>query len=207
MTGASWPLPEYRQRLAGDTSDTNRSRFASDTIPRNPLANPVAGRYGLPSHSVVQRLEWLDWFMRLLVQRVASAEVTVNGEVAGQISGGLLGFFCSMSGDRDEQVGKLARKFVNLRVFRDDAGRMNQSLLQIGGEALIVSQFTLAADTSRGNRPGFSGAASPDIGERQYEDFCDAVRNLGVGVETGVFGAEMEVKLKNDGPVTILLEC
>ena len=145
--------------------------------------------------------------MRLLVQRVASAEVRVDGEVTGQITGGLLGFFCSMSGDRDEQVGKLARKFVNLRVFRDDAGRMNRSLLQIDGEALIVSQFTLAADTSRGNRPGFSRAASPDVGERQYEDFCDAVRDLGVGVETGVFGAEMEVMLTNDGPVTILLEC
>ena len=145
--------------------------------------------------------------MRLLVQRVASAEVKVNGEVAGRISDGLLGFFCSMSGDRDEQVGKLARKFVNLRVFRDDAGRMNRSLVQIGGEALIVSQFTLAADTSRGNRPGFSGAARPDIGKKQYEEFCDAVRGLGVAVETGVFGAEMEVMLTNDGPVTILLEC
>ena len=145
--------------------------------------------------------------MRLLVQRVTSAEVTVNGEIAGRISDGLLGFFCSMTGDRDEQVGRLARKFVNLRVFRDDAGRMNRSLLQAGGKALIVSQFTLAADTSRGNRPGFSGAASPGVGERQYEDFCNAVRKLGVGVETGVFGAEMEVMLTNDGPVTILLEC
>ncbi len=144
--------------------------------------------------------------MRLLVQRVTSASVTIDGKVVGQISEGLLGFFCSMAGDRDEQVPGLAKKFANLRIFRDDAGRMNRSLLDIGGQALIVSQFTLAADTSRGNRPGFSRAAPPEIGRKHYDDFCDAVCNLGVPVQTGEFGAEMKVSLTNDGPVTILLE-
>ncbi|MDE2790920.1 MAG: D-aminoacyl-tRNA deacylase [Paracoccaceae bacterium] len=144
--------------------------------------------------------------MRLLVQRVSSAAVRVEGRVTGSIGGGLLGFFCAMAGDVEDRIPLLARKFVNLRVFRDDAGRMNRSLVDAGGQALIVSQFTLAADTSRGNRPGFSGAASPEVGERMYLAFCESVRQHGVDVETGVFGAEMAVSLENDGPVTIMLD-
>ncbi len=144
--------------------------------------------------------------MRLLVQRVTAAEVRIDGSVTAAISDGLLGLFCAMSGDSDDKILVLARKFVNLRVFRDDAGRMNRSLIDTGGAAILVSQFTLAADTSRGNRPGFSAAAPPEVGARQYADFCDAVRARGVKVETGVFGADMKVSLTNDGPVTVMLE-
>ena len=144
--------------------------------------------------------------MRLLVQRVTAAEVRIDGDVTASISGGLLGLFCAMSGDGDEKIPVLARKFVNLRIFRDDSGRMNRSLIDAGGAAILVSQFTLAADTSRGNRPGFSAAAPPDVGARQYAEFCEAVRARGVHVETGVFGADMKVTLTNDGPVTIMLE-
>lgn len=143
--------------------------------------------------------------MRALVQRVSEARVTVDGEIAGEIGTGLLVLVCAMRGDTQAQSGWLAGKIVKLRIFPDDAGRMNRSLADIGGAALIVSQFTLAAET-KGNRPGFSAAAAPDEGERLYEHFSGQVRAHGVAVSNGIFGADMKVSLVNDGPVTIWLD-
>lgn len=144
--------------------------------------------------------------MRALVQRVSEAAVRVGGEVIGEIEEGVLVLVCAMQGDTEANADKLAAKLCKLRIFRDEAGRMNRSLLDIGGAALVVSQFTLAADTSRGNRPGFSAAASPDEGERLYEYFAAQLRGLGIEVAQGQFGADMKVSLINDGPVTIWLE-
>ncbi len=144
--------------------------------------------------------------MRALVQRVSEAVVRVGGEVIGEIEEGVLVLVCAMQGDTEANADKLAAKLCKLRIFRDEAGRMNRSLLDIGGAALVVSQFTLAADTSRGNRPGFSAAASPDEGERLYEYFAAQLRGLGIEVAQGQFGADMKVSLINDGPVTIWLE-
>ena len=144
--------------------------------------------------------------MRCLIQRVASANVKMDGRTVGEIDSGLVVLVCAMRDDGDGDVPFLARKLVNLRIFRDDQGKMNRSLIDCGGSALIVSQFTLAADTSRGNRPGFSRAARPDCGRRQFEDFVRSVRAYGVRVETGEFGGEMKVELINDGPVTIWLD-
>lgn len=140
--------------------------------------------------------------MRALIQRVSEASVTVDGTVAGAIGEGLLVLVCAMQGDAEAQSQWLARKIVNLRIFKDDAGRMNRPLLDVGGQALVVSQFTLAAET-KGNRPGFSTAAPPDEGRHLYEHFSCAVRGHGVTVANGVFGADMRVALVNDGPVTI----
>ena len=144
--------------------------------------------------------------MRALVQRVSAASVTVSGQEIGVIGQGLVILVCAMEGDPTDCPEKLASKISKLRVFRDDAGRMNRSLVDVGGEALIVSQFTLAADTRRGNRPGFSSAAAPDVGEAMYKQFIEAVRQLGITVATGQFGADMAVSLVNDGPVTIWLD-
>ena len=144
--------------------------------------------------------------MRALIQRVSDALVVIDGDVAGQIGPGLLILVCAMQGDDDARADALAAKIARLRIFRDDAGRMNRSVLDTGGAALVVSQFTLAADTSRGNRPGFSQAAPPDAGARLYSRFCEALRAAGLRVETGVFGADMAVTLTNDGPVTIWLD-
>ena len=144
--------------------------------------------------------------MRCLIQRAASAKVEVSGVVAGKISRGLMILVCAMEGDSDANASQLAKKVVNLRIFPDEAGKMNKSLLDIGGQALIVSQFTLAADTSRGNRPGFSDAAKPEQGKNLYEMFCHFITEHGVHVETGEFGADMQVSLTNDGPVTIWLD-
>lgn len=143
--------------------------------------------------------------MRALVQRVLSASVTVDGEITGQIDQGLLVLVCAMQGDTEKQSDWLAAKISKLRIFSDDAGKMNRSLLDIGGAALIVSQFTLAADT-KGNRPGFSTAAPPDIGRALYEHFSEALANLGVPIANGRFGADMKVALVNDGPITIWLD-
>lgn len=144
--------------------------------------------------------------MKALVQRVSEASVSVDGEVIGRCGPGLLVLVCAMQGDGDALPAKLANKVAKLRIFRDEAGRMNRSLLDIGGGALVVSQFTLAADTRTGNRPGFSTAAPPEIGERLYAAFAEELGALGVPVETGRFGADMKVALVNDGPVTIPLE-
>ncbi|MGR3594686.1 MAG: D-aminoacyl-tRNA deacylase [Limimaricola soesokkakensis] len=144
--------------------------------------------------------------MKALVQRVSEASVSVDGEVIGRCGPGLLVLVCAMQGDGDTLPARLAAKIAKLRIFRDEAGRMNRSLLDIGGGALVVSQFTLAADTRTGNRPGFSTAAPPEIGERLYAAFAEELAALGVPVETGRFGADMKVALVNDGPVTIPLE-
>lgn len=143
--------------------------------------------------------------MRALIQRVSSASVAVDGEIVGEIGPGLLVLVCAMAGDTEAEAEWLARKVVNLRIFRDDAGRMNRSLLDTGGSALVVSQFTLAAET-KGNRPGFSTAASPEEGKRLYEYFSQALRSHGITVANGIFGADMKVSLVNDGPVTIWID-
>lgn len=143
--------------------------------------------------------------MRALVQRVSSARVVVDGAVTGEIGNGLLVFICAMRGDTEKESEWLARKLVNLRIFRDEADRMNRSLADVGGAALIVSQFTLAAET-KGNRPGFSTAAPPEEGKRLYETFSANVAALGIPVANGIFGADMRVELANDGPVTIWLD-
>ena len=144
--------------------------------------------------------------MRALIQRVSEASVVVDGETIGQIEKGLLVLVCAINGDTDEQAEFLARKVANLRIFEDEQGKMNKSILDVGGAALVVSQFTLAADTSRGNRPGFSRAANPEEGEQLYELFGSHLQDQGVPVETGRFGADMKVRLVNDGPVTIWLD-
>ena len=144
--------------------------------------------------------------MRALVQRVASASVAVDGTVIGEIGPGLLVLVCAMQGDSAAEGAKLAAKIARLRIFRDDAGRMNRAVRETGGRVLVVSQFTLAADTGRGNRPGFSGAAAPAEGERLYLRFAEQLAAEGVPVATGRFGADMAVSLINDGPVTIWLE-
>jgi D-tyrosyl-tRNA(Tyr) deacylase len=143
--------------------------------------------------------------MRALVQRVTEASVSVDGRVIGATGPGLLVLVCAMRGDDDAESTWLARKVVNLRIFRDDEGRMNRALRDVGGAALVVSQFTLAAET-KGNRPGFSTAASPDEGRRLYEHFAGTMRGEGIEVATGAFGADMKVALVNDGPVTIWLD-
>ncbi|SHL89283.1 D-tyrosyl-tRNA(Tyr) deacylase [Roseovarius litoreus] len=144
--------------------------------------------------------------MRALLQRVSHASVTVEGEVVGQTGPGLLILICAMQGDAEAQADHLAAKIAKLRIFTDQAGKMNLSVRDMGGSALVVSQFTLAADTSRGNRPGFSTAAPPEEGRRLYEYFAKALEAQGVPVETGRFGADMKVALLNDGPVTIWME-
>lgn len=144
--------------------------------------------------------------MRALVQRVQHARVDVAGQTCGQCGHGLLILVCAMRGDTITQADALAAKIHKMRIFRDDGGKMNLALKDTGGSVLVVSQFTLAADTRSGNRPGFSTAAPPEDGERLYLHFADALRNLGVQVETGQFGAEMQVHLLNDGPVTIWLD-
>ncbi len=141
--------------------------------------------------------------MRVLLQRVSEASVTVDGDVIGEIGAGLLILVCAMQGDTEAEADRLAAKIGKLRIFKDDAGKMNLSVKDSGNAALVVSQFTLSADTSRGNRPGFSQAAPPAEGERLYEYFADRLRQEGLDVATGQFGADMKVRLLNDGPVTI----
>ncbi len=144
--------------------------------------------------------------MRALIQRVSAASVAVEGAVIGEIEQGLLILICAMEGDDAAKGTALAAKISKLRIFKDEAGKMNRSLVDVGGAALIVSQFTLAADTSRGNRPGFSAAAKPDEGRALYESFVDDVARSGITVATGAFGADMAVSLTNDGPVTIWMD-
>ena len=142
--------------------------------------------------------------MKAVIQRVSRARVSVDERVTGEIGPGLLILLCAEQGDGDAQADFAARKIANLRIFEDDAGKMNLSLLQTGGAALVVSQFTLAADLRRGNRPGFSGAAPPDLARALYDRFCRALAGHGIPVETGTFAAHMAVELTNDGPVTII---
>lgn len=144
--------------------------------------------------------------MRAVVQRVTRAEVEIDGETVGSIGRGFLVLVCAMRDDTEVEADLMAAKIAKLRVFRDDEGRMNLAIGDAGGAVLAISQFTLAADTSRGNRPGFSTAAHPEIGTQLYDRFCEALRAQGLTVETGRFGAEMAVSLVNDGPVTIMLD-
>ena len=144
--------------------------------------------------------------MRLVIQRVKFAKVEVEGVTVSSINSGLVALVCAMRDDDDRRIPRIAKKLVNLRIFRDESGRMNKSVRDIGAPCLLVSQFTLAADTSRGNRPGFSMAAPPDKGKDLFEKLVDSVRDSGIHVQTGVFGAEMELTLTNDGPVTIWMD-
>ncbi len=144
--------------------------------------------------------------MRAVVQRVSEASVTVDGVVTGKIDNGFLVLLGVTAGDTDEHVRVLAGKIARLRVFRDEQEKMNLSLLDTGGKALVVSQFTLYADMAKGNRPSFIHAAPPEQANRLYEDFCNALAGYGIGVDKGVFGAHMDVRLLNDGPVTICMD-
>ena len=140
--------------------------------------------------------------MRAVVQRVARASSTPGGSIGP----GLCVLLGVAEGDGDAAAVRLAEKTARLRIFQNDAGKFDRSLLETGGSALVVSQFTLIADTAKGNRPSFTSAAPPEEAEPVYGRFCDALRELGVPVETGVFGARMQVELVNDGPVTVILE-
>lgn len=144
--------------------------------------------------------------MRALLQRVSSASVAVDGAEVGAIEGGLV-VLLGVGPDDDEATAEaLARRVTELRIFRDGDGRTNASLGDVDGAVLVVSQFTLFADTRRGRRPGFTGAAPPELAERLYEHFTATLRDLGVAVATGRFGAEMAVSLVNDGPFTLWLD-
>ena len=144
--------------------------------------------------------------MKAVLQRVSSASVHVGGRAEGDIDAGLLVLIGIATGDGEDDATRLAGKVARLRLFENDEGRLDRSLLDTGGAALVVSQFTLIADTEKGNRPSFAAAAAPAVAEPLVEAFCTALRALGVPVETGVFGARMEVELVNDGPVTIVLD-
>ena len=144
--------------------------------------------------------------MRAVIQRVSRASVVVEGRVAGEIGAGLLVLLGVGRTDNPESAAYLAEKIVNLRIFSDDAGKMNLSLLDVGGSALVVSQFTLYGDTRGGRRPSYIQAAPPEEANRLYQEFVRSMRGLGIRVETGVFQAHMQVELVNDGPVTILLD-
>jgi len=139
------------------------------------------------------------------VQRVSRARVRVGEEVAGEIGAGLCVLLGVARGDDAAVVSRLAEKIARLRIFEDENGRFDRSVLDVGGEALVVSQFTLIADTAKGNRPSFADAATPDEAEPLYDRFCETLRGHGIRVATGRFGARMEVELVNDGPVTIVL--
>ena len=144
--------------------------------------------------------------MRAVVQRVSSASVSVDGTVRGSCGRGLVVLLGIARGDDGGTAERLATKVARLRVFEDADGRLDRSLVDVGGEALVVSQFTLLGDTAKGNRPSFTAAAPPEVAEPLIERFCEALLELGVPVETGVFGECMEVDLVNDGPVTIVLD-
>ena len=144
--------------------------------------------------------------MRAVVQRVTRARVTVESRIAGEIQSGVLILLGVGRLDNSEAASYLAEKIANLRIFSDDAGKMNRSLVDVGGAALVVSQFTLYGDTRGGRRPSYLRAAPPEEANRLYEEFVRSLRSLGVRAETGVFQAHMEVELVNDGPVTILLD-
>jgi len=144
--------------------------------------------------------------MKALVQRVRQARVEIAGEVVGAIDAGLLVLVCAERGDGEAQADRVLTKLLKLRIFSDEAGKMNRSVQDTGGGLLVVSQFTLAADLSAGNRPSFTGAAAPDEGRRLYDYFVAQARAAHPVVATGVFAADMQVHLVNDGPVTIPMQ-
>ena len=143
--------------------------------------------------------------MKVLIQRVKNASVSIGGKLYSSINNGILAFVGIEKGDTEEQVEKLAKKTVNLRIFPDEIGKMNRSLIDINGEMLIVSQFTLCGDCKKGTRPSFDNSARPDIAEKLYEDFIKEVSGYGIKTQTGKFGAMMDIALINDGPVTFML--
>lgn len=144
--------------------------------------------------------------MRIVLQRVTSAGVTVDGQVCGKIGKGYLVLLGVGEGDTEAECRRLADKIINLRIFSDENDKINLSLDQVGGELLVVSQFTLYADCRKGNRPNFIQAAKPDVAESLYNYFVEYCRSRGKHVETGIFGADMKVELLNDGPFTVVLE-
>lgn len=145
--------------------------------------------------------------MKAVIQRVKNASVTINGKVEGECQEGYMILFCAVEGDSEEEISLLARKVCLLRIFCDEDDKMNKSILDVDGEILCISQFTLAADTKKGNRPSFINAMAPDKASVYYDKFCDELLNLGVKkVAKGIFGADMQVSLINDGPVTICLD-
>ncbi|PTM59685.1 D-aminoacyl-tRNA deacylase [Desmospora activa] len=144
--------------------------------------------------------------MRIVVQRAKDAHVSVDGKTTGAIAHGLVCLVGFSDGDGEAEIGWCAEKLVHLRIFEDEAGKMNRSLLDVGGSILSVSQFTLYGDCRKGRRPNFMAAAHPDEATRLYDRFNERLRQWGVPVETGVFGAMMQVSLTNDGPVTLILE-
>jgi len=144
--------------------------------------------------------------MIAVLQRVSQAKVEVKGVASGAIGKGLLVLLCAVKGDSDADTEYMVKKTVQLRIFEDEAGKMNRSAADIGGEVLVVSQFTLAASTKKGNRPSFDAAEGPERANELYEEFVRRLRESGLTVRTGVFGEMMEVALVNDGPVTVLLD-
>jgi D-tyrosyl-tRNA(Tyr) deacylase len=144
--------------------------------------------------------------VKALIQRVTSASVAVNSEIIGEISKGWLLFLGVGRHDNGSEIQKLAEKVIGLRLFSDQEGKFNHSVQDVGGSILVVSQFTLYADVSRGRRPGFSDAAPPALAKEFYERFIDVLKSAGIHVATGAFGADMQVSLVNDGPVTVMLD-
>jgi len=144
--------------------------------------------------------------MKIVVQRVLRSSVSVNDMVIGEIGRGLMILFGAEKRDGDEAVNALADKVLNLRIFADDQGKMNRSCLDVKGEILVVSQFTLAGDCSRGRRPGFDNAAVPEEAERLYQNFIKKLADSRLNIQEGQFGADMQVDIVNDGPVTFILE-
>jgi D-tyrosyl-tRNA(Tyr) deacylase len=144
--------------------------------------------------------------LKAVVQRVAAARVLVDGQVVGEIGAGLCVLLGVADGDGQDEAGRLAGRVARLRIFENEEGKFDRSVLETGGAVLVVSQFTLIADTSKGNRPSFSHAARPETAERLYEAFCGALEDENVPVARGAFGARMQVEIANDGPVTIVLE-
>ena len=144
--------------------------------------------------------------MRALIQRVSQANVKIDEKIISEIKQGLLVLVCAMADDTEIDAEQMASKISKIRIFNDENGKMNKSIKDISGEALVVSQFTLAADTSRGNRPGFSYAAHPEKGEKLYEYFTTKLQDMDINCKMGVFGGDMEVSLINDGPTTIWLD-
>lgn len=144
--------------------------------------------------------------MRLVVQRVKNAKVEVDNKIVGQINQGYMVLVGVGPNDTEKEADYLAKKLINLRIFEDENGKMNLSIKDVNGELLLISQFTLYADCSGGNRPSFINAAKPDMANELYEYFCDKCKEQGIKVEKGIFGADMKVSLLNDGPVTIILE-
>ena len=144
--------------------------------------------------------------MRVVIQRVSEASVTVDQQTVGAIGQGLMVLLGVAQGDTSQEAKSLAEKTAGLRIFEDDAGKMNRSVEEIGGSLLVVSQFTLLGDCRKGRRPGFTDAAPPELADQLYEEYVAALRSRGVNVATGVFRADMQVALVNDGPVTMLLD-